>query len=152
MHPVSGYSHFSKWLAKRQQDCIRACGLAHRLYRNKTARIGVISKLLNHELPLDTAEVKREMARRTIPITTHHATKLSLKLLDSMSGTVRPAATNAVSIETLSADKLAKTAREQVEKCMFLSTDSGVSEAVLQLWKDRCKVGLVCNNVLWFPP
>ena len=89
MHPENGFSHFSKWRAKWQQDCINACGLTHRQYRNKTSRIGVLTILFEKELPLDTEEVKRQLTRRNIPITTHHATKLALKLLDSMTGTVK---------------------------------------------------------------
>ena len=122
MHPESEFSHFSKWRAKRHQDCINACGLAYRQYRNKPARIGVLTKLLEQELPLDTEEVKRELTRRNIPITTHHPTKLALQLLDSMTGTVRePIATNDTGrrIKDLCAVKLVERARKLVEKFMY---------------------------------
>ena len=141
---MGGYSHFSKWNAKRQQSCIRACGLALRSYRNKPARNEIISKLLQYDLPLDTEEVKRQLTTRNIAITTHHTTKLALMLLDAMSGTVRRATTNNTRVlAKLSEEKLAETARKEVERLMFAPADSGVSEAVLKIWKDRQKVSLV---------
>lgn len=153
MHPVSGYNHFSKWNAKRQESCIRACGLAYRQYRNKPARNDVLSKLLNHDLPLDPEAVKLELGRLDIPITTRFATKLSLQLLNKMSGTVSEPAAAAVNnacrqIGSLSAIKLAEKARELVEKLMFLPTDSDVTDAMRQLWKDRCKV--TCSHHCFF--
>ena len=80
MNPESGFSHFGTWRAKRQQDLIRACGLAYRQYRNKPSRYEVIDKLLMADLPLDAEEVKRELDRRGIPHSSRHPTKLAANL------------------------------------------------------------------------
>ena len=105
MNPVSGYSHFTKWKAKRQEQCVRACGLALREYRNKPARVGVITKLLANDLPLDTEAVKRELRERNVPIATHHATKLVRQLLDKMTGHISVPVVTSRRIQALSSVK-----------------------------------------------
>jgi hypothetical protein len=112
----------------------------------------VLAKLLNHDLPLDTEDVKRDLRAHNLPITTHHGTKLARQLLDKMTGTIRePAVTNSTCrrLEALSASKLAKKAKEMVEKCMFLPTEPGVPVAVLDMWKCRYEM---CSTIFFLHP
>ena len=89
MHPESGYTHFSTWRCKKQQECIQKCGLSYRPYRNKDSRIDVLTKLCAHELPVDAAAVERELERRQIDTSSARSAQQKAKLLlETMDGSV----------------------------------------------------------------
>lgn len=141
MNPESGFSHYGTWQAKKQNDLIRACGLAYRQYRNKTSRNEIIEKLLNNELPLDPEEVKRELDRRSIPHGSGRSTKLALQLLDNMTGTAPNRDDQVRCIEAPAVELLASKGKKQVERLMFDQTD----EVCEHLWSNRRQV---CQSVI----
>lgn len=144
MHPESGYTHFSTWRCKKQQECIQQCGLSYRPYRNKDSRIDVLAKLCDSELPVDAAAVARELERHQIDASSaRSAQQKAALLLERMNGAAVPAVTDAVQVQRLvkspSAEDLATQGRDQVELLMFQAEDKCTGR-MEEIWRPRRKV------------
>ena len=150
MHPESGYTHFSTWRCKKQQECIQQCGLSYHPYRNKDSRIDVLVKLCDSELPVNAASVTRELERRQIDASSARSAQQKAALLlekmylyQGMNGAAAPAVTDTVQVQRLvkssSAEDLATQGRDQVELLMFQAEDK-CTETMEEIWSPRRKV------------
>ena len=126
------------------------CGLSYREYRNKDARIDVLTKLFENELPLDAVAVQSELTRLQIDVASLRSAQQKAKLLlekmhQIRNGVVHQPAADTEQVQRQvqgpSADDLAKQGRYQVEKLMFQEVDE-CTETMDKIWRPRRKVSV----------
>ena len=127
MYPEGGYAHFSTWSADKQWECIRACGLSKRIYRNKKLRIEVLTKLADFDLPLSTAAVQEQLTRRNLSFNPRYPTVLAKMLLDAMTGVVTPASSD-----------LARTVQAPSSKCTAKYAAKAIAKYMLMMMIPKC--------------